>query len=475
MNSTWRRSLFFLPALLALLICAPAFPKDPLAVSDLDLVQREEGKGLTDHGGGGAFIKSKVSHHFVFWDLFSRSPNMEDSEKGDQIRYSRKGLEADGEWINYSRFKSNAFLKARLELWKNAIPSLVALLQRTEGRDLSFIATDHAVADLRELAIPYGRPAYKKHFQAALPGAIYDYSTELLFVNITVWNGSGLQSQAAMLLHERLRRLQKYFDFSNNLLQDIVYAIIMVDPKNRQFLNLFHFQPFQLNSLFAQQEEARSNLPKIPSPLPFPAEKEVQDAQTKYLLAHFYGANPQRNIEEDGFQNDVHAEGRLILSPRYCSERLPTLISEGDFACKEGEAFGNGSLFLQENFSQNLKLQVNAKFWGDSAFTVEALAPTLAGKGIPVTFQRTGNKVVATIASTSFPAIELNEKDSTYHLFVVFVDIENQVIKTSIDRIPSGEIAIPAGFQNALTPYWNLRMDGNVLIHYLASKPDWFF
>lgn len=261
------------------------------------LEMREEGKGLTDHGGGGTFINTRASENLVFWDLFARVPGIQDLDRGDQIKLTRKGKRLGGEWVDYRQFRSYQFLLERLDLWKEQMPRLTSLLEKAEGQDLAFIATPMAIFEPKEISVIESMKFYKKNFRAALPGAVYNYSTGFLFVNSYIWNRSGSLSQSAMLLHERLRHLQLSVRLSNKALQEIVYNIILVSPETAD-ANLIA----KLDLKFPESAEGLLEVPE-PSSYPQSALEEVKDALRRKLLTNFVGASHKNHLVPNGDLN----------------------------------------------------------------------------------------------------------------------------------------------------------------------------
>ncbi len=155
------------------------------------------GGGL-DGGGNGVFIETPSSPNLVFYDLFINDSKFSDSQLGDQIAVTS----SHERWVDYRGFKSFALLKKRLTIWSQRAKNLTTLL---EGTDL-----------------------------AGFPGAYYNFNSRV-FLNVKYWNRAGIISQAALLLHERLRTLQFQFSLTNDELQRLVFMIMTQDPANAHY------------------------------------------------------------------------------------------------------------------------------------------------------------------------------------------------------------------------------------------------
>lgn len=201
--------------------------------------------GGLDGGGNGFFVRIPGSQRLVLWDLLVNSPSFSEDQSGDQIRLQPVPFQPQikGEWIDYRKFKSFAYLKSRLALWSKKAPNLYGLLDEdgfAEGSgSLSYrvllIATRLYIQSVDEISVPAALPIDKLK---AYPSAYFDVGTGRVFLNLDLWNGAGLISQAAMLLHERMRGLQMGFYLSNDELQRAVYTILLVDPSRASIHDL---------------------------------------------------------------------------------------------------------------------------------------------------------------------------------------------------------------------------------------------
>lgn len=192
-------------------------------------------------GGGGTFVKSPYSAHLVFWDLFEVNPRIMDNDAGDTITLSAQGQEDHGQWVDYRHFKSYQFLQQRLDDWARRAPRFAQLMRENDAhRDLLVIGTDLSIQKILELDVPARTLPYGG---LAVPGAYFNYTNAHILLDIKVWNRAGLQSQAAMLLHERLRELQLRFQLSNAFLQELVYDVVMMEPEHVRQFDEWRFAP----------------------------------------------------------------------------------------------------------------------------------------------------------------------------------------------------------------------------------------
>jgi len=195
--------------------------------------------GGFDGGGNGVFISSSRSQNLVFWDLYVHAPNFADNQPGDQMVFRaplRPQTPNQGEVIDYREFASFKLLKRRLALWSTRAKNLVSLIEADDfvgsagtpdKYRLILVGTPLFVQVLNEIAVPDWM--LKKEI-AALPGATYEEKEAAVYVNQQLWNQAGLVSQAALLLHERLRTFQIYFRLPNKDLQRLVSLIMLREP-----------------------------------------------------------------------------------------------------------------------------------------------------------------------------------------------------------------------------------------------------
>ena len=225
--------------------------------------------GGIDGGGNGLFVESPVSKHLVLWDLYVNNPLFSDPIPGDRIQYlnSPQNRESVGEFIDYRAFRSFAFLRSRLALWRPRAENLVRLISSggfapvsPKGAvkyQLNFVATPLNIEAVDEVAVPV---SLKDARIRAFPGAYFDDSSGRVFINDILWDQVGQVSQAGLLLHERMRFLQLAFEIPNEEMQRLVSLILTRDPKSVS-LNEYDDSRFS-NSwiILHRSEEAKKSL-----------------------------------------------------------------------------------------------------------------------------------------------------------------------------------------------------------------------
>lgn len=259
-----------------------------MAFSSQSAFAKEGGMDGGHSGGGGTFVQSESSRGLVFWDLFLQNPQIRDDEAGDKITFDIPGFESVGfkaQWKDFSRFQAYRFLQQRLDLWKRRAPLLVRAVRKNEKeRFRLLIATSLSIQSILEIHIP---ERAKAHRGFAVPGAYFEAATNRIYLDVKVWNKAGRQSQAAMLLHERLREMQDFYGLSNELIQRIVYLVVMYSPESAEpakYSEDFRF----IRDLNLPERILPFSLPPGTSrtdPLPF-AFKEAQEAIDKKILGH---------------------------------------------------------------------------------------------------------------------------------------------------------------------------------------------
>lgn len=199
--------------------------------------------GGSDAGGGGTFVQSSKSHLLTFWDLYVNDPEIIDNTPGDHIKISdNKNSSYPGVWIDYRQLKSFLYLKERLRQWQPRARKLVKIITDNgimlrgveseyadnQGFFYLLLGTPLTINNIYEISVPKNYPTNNIN---VFPGAFFDSKTERILLNLNVWNLAGLKSQAACLLHERMRNIQLDFNLTNEEVQKIVYNIITKDPK----------------------------------------------------------------------------------------------------------------------------------------------------------------------------------------------------------------------------------------------------
>jgi hypothetical protein len=181
------------------------------------------------NGGGGTSVKSQKSKALILWDLFANDPLYTEEEAGDQLALP---LTSYIERIKYADFKSFDILKLKLNQLQNKHPNLYKIINNRDNflqneKAIALFATEKYVKNLEELFFKYD---YSSDEYVASPLAHFDDKTSFVYVTVNLWNQLGIKSQAAFLLHERLRGLQlKYPELSNELIQGIVSFVM--DPE----------------------------------------------------------------------------------------------------------------------------------------------------------------------------------------------------------------------------------------------------
>ncbi|MGZ3702919.1 MAG: hypothetical protein ACXWSD_14110, partial [Bdellovibrionota bacterium] len=203
--------------LLSLAICAPAFARSDAGGSDAG-----------HSGGGGTFLRCEVQSSkrvfYSFWDLGSKCPYQEE-ERGDRIWLSASETQAGGAWIDTRLTKSYRYLEKVAKDWSFYAPQFSAWLRKSLREPMNFIITPYSIQSVLEIQVA---PGFDDG--VAAPGAYFDFGSERLFVDLKIWNQAGLKSQAAMLLHEHLRRAQARLQLKNYQIQRIVRRAIDWSP-----------------------------------------------------------------------------------------------------------------------------------------------------------------------------------------------------------------------------------------------------
>lgn len=199
--------------------------------------------GGSDAGGGGSFVQSSKSHQLTFWDLYVSEPEIIDNSPGDRIKIAEnENSSYPGIWIDYRQLKSFLFLKERLRQWQPRARKLVNIITdngimlrgvESENADSQgffylLLGTPLTINNIYEISVPKNYPINSIN---VFSGAFFDSNTERILLNLNIWNLAGLKSQAACLLHERMRNIQLDFNLTNEEVQKIVYNIISKDPR----------------------------------------------------------------------------------------------------------------------------------------------------------------------------------------------------------------------------------------------------
>jgi hypothetical protein len=349
---------------------------------------REGGDGgAIDHGGGGTFISDGRSKQIKFWDLYLFAPWVDDSTPGDRLELPAG---VGGEFVSpVLTPKSSALLEQRLRLWRPRLPKLSAALDRLQTQSLNKIATRFSITQATEIAIPVESEAPPAGAMA-IPGAFYGYERRIVFIDVGVWNQAGLLSQAALLLHERLRGVQlRYPEFSNDELERMVAMILASNPADAWPGDDAKFDP----KFFRDPG---------PGPQLAGAQEEVAGALASGILGAVRGDAPLR---QQGRRNGVYdLGGTVLLDPLSCPRRLGEILGSevSSFRCDVDGITGEGTLPFRGSFKYELWVDVSALFTSaDARLTVEALEPARAAPGTAVTFSVANSRLVMQVGGVA--------------------------------------------------------------------------
>jgi hypothetical protein len=338
-------------------------------------------------GGGGTFVKPPNSEILVFWDLFVRDPNFRETQLGDQIQMQTRDK---GEWIDYTQLQSFKLFQKRLRLWSVKIPKLVeritnyGRLIREENPlqfDFLILATPMYIQRIDEISVPSRLDISDV---TAFPGAYFTPNDLRIFLSIPIFNQAGLVSQAALLLHERMRFIQEFYGINNEELQNIVYTILLRDPNQ--------VSDDELNKIFFAPSYFQSDLVQYPSSVAHEssivthsfecqdhsvtceywkrnARANATDAVDGLIQKQILQATPAGNIllVTSGQNNEPinhtlpedsgHADS--ILNHDNCL-RLVQTSGEG-LSCHEGVLVGIGELKLNSTMANEFPIQIKAR------------------------------------------------------------------------------------------------------------------
>ena len=381
-------------------------------------------------GGGGTGVRISATSNLVFWDLYLANPNLQDSEAGDIIQLP---IGSESAVIDYRGFKSFEFLRRRMMLWKDKAPLAAAVIgsqgfltprrpkQNSElSLSLSLIATRLFLRHLVEISVPANLATTAK---IAFPIAyINEPMSNNILLNVTNWNQLGLKSQAATLLHERIRYLQSYFVITNDEMQKMVAQIILDDPETTTIndgifarTNMMRTPPslipvFELRVGFNETDraeclkvESTCDYTHVAQRLSAVSDLDLQEAIRNYrryvgsdrywFNTHFSAektVNLIRERESELLQETdpggMALQSRGYLNPRvsstfdylmqsaYCPQVLRDhvnweLSSQGfmsreNLHCIAGQLFGRGTLrFVNSNRPENFVLEIDASIY----------------------------------------------------------------------------------------------------------------
>lgn len=305
-------------------------------------------------GGGGTTVYTKDSKTLVFWDLFVNNPSYRESHFGDQIKTS---VNKEIQKVDYSHFKSFRRLKNALKTIKKHYPQLYNIINENNfieaPYELEIFASKKYLKNIEEVF-------FQKNFSVlefkAYPMAHFDENTSFIYLNAQLWNQMGINSQAAFLLHERLRKLQlKYKKLTNELIQGIVFFVI--DP---HFSAMYEYQPndeffrFNESSLW----EANSSENPLKRYKELLQENIFSDEITMVNNPHTVGSKNVINTNSSG----------VILSSENCSklisgfEEVRNSFRSKLFCSQEGLLQGTGALYFSSPItSLQISIDIEAR------------------------------------------------------------------------------------------------------------------
>jgi hypothetical protein len=185
------------------------------------------------------FVRPGFSERIVFQDLSGKLVPSFESD-GDRIILPAG---TSGAWADFRTLNSFGFLEQRLESWNRSAPKFAALMRATARVQPDWIATPFSIQPASSSpAFPGG----------SVPGAYL--SNARLFVDIKVWNRAGLQSQAALILHELLRANQARLKLADDFVKGIVFRVIEEEPS-----------PFFHDELFSSDPNVLEGAPPHPA------------------------------------------------------------------------------------------------------------------------------------------------------------------------------------------------------------------
>lgn len=284
-------------------------------------------------------------------------------------------------------------MEERFQKWKPALRFLTRALtkiEKAEGRGTKLLATNYSIQAVREVSRSYFDSATCDN-AIAIPGAFFNYDSGVAFLDINVWNQATLHSQAAMLFHERMRLLQRYYpEFSNNELQEIVMQVMTFDPARKEIVPADQkFHPKR--SLKAPR------LREVPE-----AQDLILEAVSQGVLGDQRGDQP---LHATGDRNGVEdIGGEVTIEPLNCERRVRELRARnsltGTLKCEKGEIVGQGSMLfpMQLNFEFDIDLRI-ALLTDGAQVDAEILKVGREGRGLHFTFTRKGQQVEVRIGS----------------------------------------------------------------------------
>lgn len=446
--------------------------------------------GPYDHGGGGTFIVTDQNPQPFLWDLYLANPSHnKDLVQGDVIEISPTAEQDGGEWLDPAKVRRAAdFLNARFELWKSQLPIIVGELKNDEEHDWNIIATKFKIAAVSELSMSSAsHPDWTNPGNLlALPGAFTDYSTGVVFLDIGLWNRAGLKSQAALLLHERLRRLQRRYELSNANLQRIVATVILEEPVSQPNEDGF----FGKDWLGLKREN-------FPEPALQPVDtiaQEVAEAKRKGYIGTRQVSGP---VRASGSKNRIPGEnGDIEIEPLSCDDTLPVLLPpflHNSLQCLNGDVVGSGLMSFGNSFQKSVKIEAAAAFSSDGAKIAfdlfkDKLIHNWHSPSELVTFTRQGENSIRVSVGTVNPVVKVIQVDhpEKLHTFGVHASRTRKTIEAIVITADNGKTTKDVVIAEAPLPpihtspldfkpdsmLWTYTMSDGCATHFIRVKGD---
>lgn len=455
--------------------------------------------GVTGHGGGGTFIR-REDGRLIFWDLYLHNPNIVDDQDGDVLTLSALGAQAKGEWLDYRQLRAAKFISARLLLWREKLDCVVRASFLLRDRVPVFI-TSFSIPTFSEIELPRDNARIASSY--ALAGAFYEYSTNRVYIDLDVWNRAGLLSQAALLLHERMRHFQREFGMTNQDIQKTVYQILTLDPKDVDLKDLY---PGQLGWTVGQHASLNNEYLGSPSTINKAEAPEfvIRGALANRVLGELRAEgtlNGSIGIRNQAFDKSI----QLLLQPATCdahlslNHRSPLKLDPVDaFQCISGELIGEGLLRSQTKQNQEFQLAVRISLESNAEFHFEVLKaldsthismnpafrakfekfaklPVSTLSGLAITFKREGREVKVWIGKRLVNITSLSDADLALD-FGIRVFLKKQKIEV-FQRASNGKTmliaisGIPAQLLKARGEYWEIGMSKGTRLQYLQQSP----
>lgn len=442
---------------------------------------REEGGGGMDGGGGGTFISCANDKQIVFFDLLYVPGLLDPNLEGDKLRLSEQGKAIHGEWIPAdSLTKSTQLMNARLAIWKRPLLPLLralAFVEKIEGAGPKLMATDLSIQRVQEVAISLFENNPSCENPTAIPGAYFDYKSEIAFIDIKLWNQIDLSSQAAMLLHERLRKLQKYYPrFSNNDLQLVVAQVMALDPGPLD-IRLKHFHK-------KIEPKDRSHLDLRNAP------EVMASAVRSGILGLKRGDKP---LAASGLRNAIDPiGGEVQIEPYVCGEMVNLLRARkaltGTLACNEQRDLeGEGIIKIGMSYKYEYTIDLHIALLSDGAQTTAELLRVgrSSREGFPISFTRIGSKIEVRLGRVS-PVVQyvdlpnVSEK-KTFNITVSKITHDIRVVlnpqyedgaleggnEVLIAKVRAPKVSTPRREGGGV--WWSLHVGKNALIGYVRT------